>query len=65
MDRRAWLLDNAKKLQRSRRGMMWGEEFCLMNLGKLILVLREVFDWTITFFFLSFFVVDMANPEMA
>ena len=44
---------------------MWGEEFCLMNLGKLILVLREVFDWTITFFFLSFFVVDMANPEMA
>ena len=30
-----------------------------MNLGKLILVLREVLDWTVTFS-LSFFVVDMA-----
>jgi len=38
--------------------------FCLMNLGKLILALRDVLDWSITFF-LSFFVMDMANPEMA
>jgi hypothetical protein len=35
-----------------------------MNLGKLILVLREVLDWTIILF-LSLFVLDMANPAMA
>jgi len=35
-----------------------------MNLGKLMLVLREVLDWNFTFS-LCFFVVDMANPETA
>ena len=34
-----------------------------MNLGKLILVLKEVLDWTIVIF--SFlFVLVMANPEI-
>jgi len=33
-----------------------------MNLGKLILVLKEVLDWTIVIF--SFFFVVMANPEI-
>jgi hypothetical protein len=35
MDREAWLLDNAKKLQRSRRGTMWGSTVLSDESGKI------------------------------
>jgi hypothetical protein len=50
-----------KKQQRHDVGLT---AFCLMNLGKLILVLRDVLDWSIILL-LTFLVLDMANIEMA
>lgn len=62
------MLDNADKIihykEEAQRHDVGLTAFCLMNLGKLILVLRDVLDWTIILF-LTFLVLDMANIEMA